>query len=198
MQHAPVESSSIEVTRLLQRWGDGERGALDQLVPIVYATMRRLAHDRRRQERTDLSVNTTAIVHEAYLKLVDLRQARFRDRAHFLAMASRVMRRLLIDHARARNASKRGEGANVIELDENLFLSDSAAVALTELNEALERLEAIDARASRTLEQHYFGGLTLEETAEALGISLATAKRDLRFARAWLAAELGPDRDSEA
>jgi RNA polymerase sigma factor (TIGR02999 family) len=136
-------------------------------------------------------LNTTALVHEAYFKLVDLRRARFRDRAHFLAMASRVMRRLLIDHARARHAARRGGGAGAVELTEALSVSDSQADALTELDAALRRLEQVDARQSAILEQRFFGGLSLEETAEAVGVSLATVKRDLRFARAWLAAELG-------
>ena len=185
-----TELSSLGVTRLLQRWGDGDRAAFDQLVPIVYDALRRLARARRRSERSDLSVNTTALVHEAYLKLVDLRQPRFRDRAHFLAMASRVMRRLLVDHARARKAKKRGNDALPLELDEAFCLSDENAAVLEDLSDALERLDALDSRASQVLEQHYFGGLNLEETAEALGVSLATVKRDLRFARAWLTAEL--------
>lgn len=185
-----TQPSSREVTRLLQRWADGDRAAFDRLVPIVYEELRRLAHERRRRERSDLSVNTTGLVHEAYLKLVDLRQARFRDRAHFLAMACRVMRRLLVDHARARKAGKRGNDAAPLELDEALCMSHENAAVLADLNDALERLEAVDSRVSRVLEQHYFGGLTLEETAEALGVSLATVKRDLRFARAWLAVEL--------
>lgn len=188
-----AELSSFGVTRLLQSWGDGDRTAFDQLVPIVYDALRRLAHERRRGEQSDLSLNTTGLVHEAYLKLVDLRQARFRDRAHFLAMASRVMRRLLVDHARARKADKRGNATELLELDEVLCISDENAAALTDLSEALEQLEAIDSRASQVVEQHYFGGLTLEETAEALGVSLATVKRDLRFARAWLGAELSAD-----
>lgn len=188
-----AQRSSLHVTELLQRWGDGDRAAFDQLVPIVYDRLRRLAHERRRGERSDLSVNTTALVHEAYLKLVDLRHARFRDRAHFLAMASRVMRRLLVDHARARKAGKRGHATALLELDEALWISDENAAALTDLSDALERLEAIDPRVSQVLEHRYFGGLTLEETAEALGVSLATVKRDLRFARAWLTAELNAD-----
>ena len=128
---------------------------------------------------------------DAYLKLVDVRRARFRDRAHFLAMASRVMRRLLVDHARTRRAAKRGGGIAAIELTEEFVLSDDRADMITELDEALARLGAIDPRGCQMLEQRYFGGLSLEETAEVLDVSLATVKRDLRFARAWLAAELG-------
>jgi RNA polymerase sigma factor (TIGR02999 family) len=179
-----------DVTRLLQRWGEGDKQALDLLVPLVYDHLRQLAHRRLRYEDANASLNTTGLVHEAYFKLVDLRSARFRDRAHFLAMASRVMRRLLIDHARARRAARRGGGAAVAELDEALALSDAQADELTELDEALQRLEQDDRRQSEIIEQRFFGGLSLEETAEVIGVSLATVKRELRFARAWLAAEL--------
>lgn len=188
MQSSPVATG--DVTQLLQRWSDGESAALDELVPLVYERLRRIAHDRLRHERSGASLNTTALVHDAYLKLVDVRRARFRDRAHFLAMASRVMRRVLVDQARARRAEKRGGGIATVELAEDLELSDERADAITELDEALARLGAVDPRRSEMLEQRYFGGLSLEETAEVLGVSLATVKRDLRFARAWLAAEL--------
>ena len=189
MQSSPVEAG--DVTQLLQRWSDGERAALDERVPLVYEGLRRIAHDRVHYERSEVSLNTTALVHEAYLKLVDVRRARFRDRAHFLAMGSRVMRRLLVDHARARRAAKRGGGIAALELAEDIEFSDERAHVITELDEALARLGAVDPRRSDMLEQRYFGGLSLEETAEVLGVSLATVKRDLRFARAWLAAELG-------
>lgn len=189
MQSSPAEAG--DVTQLLQRWSDGERAALDELVPLVYERLRRIAHDRLRDERSEVSLNTTALVHDAYLKLVDVRRARFRDRAHFLAMASRVMRRLLVDHARARRAAKRGGGIAAVELADDLGLSDEHAAVLMDLDESLARLAAVDPRRSEMLEQRYFGGLSLEETAEVLGVSLATVKRDLRFARAWLAAELG-------
>lgn len=182
-----------DVTRLLQRWSDGDRAALDQLVPMVYDHLRRVAHHRLRDEDASPSLNTTGLVHEAYIKLIDLRRARFRDRAHFLAMASRVMRRLLIDHARARRAARRGGGVAAAELTDALAISDSQADALTDLDDALQRLEQVDPRQSEILEQRFFGGLSLEETAEAVGVSLATVKRELRFARAWLAAELSSE-----
>lgn len=188
-----MESAPGDVTHLLQRWSDGDRQALDRLVPLLYEHLRRLAHDRLRREEASPSLNTTALVHEAYIKLMDLRSARFRDRAHFLSMASRVMRCLLVDHARARHAAKRGGGAAAVELAEALWIPEPQAEAITELDEALQRLEAIDPRQSQILEQRYFGGLSLEETAEAVGLSLATVKRELRFARAWLAAELGSE-----
>ena len=187
MQHAEAG----EVTRLLQDWADGDRDAFDRLVPLVYAHLRDLAHVRLRGEHDMVSVNTTGLVHEAYIRLVGVRSARFRDRAHFLSMASRVMRRLLVDHARARTAAKRGAGAVVVELREELLVGDTHSAAVTDLDAALERLEALDERQARILEQRYFGGLSLEQTAEASGVSLATVKRELRFARAWLAAELG-------
>jgi RNA polymerase sigma factor (TIGR02999 family) len=157
----------------------------------MYGELRRLAHHRLRGEPANRSLNTTGLVHDAYVKLVDVRRARFRDRSHFLAMASRVMRRLLIDQARARRAAKRGGGAEAGELDDTLLISAPQAEALAALDEALQRLEAMDPRQGQIVEHRYFGGLSLEETAEAVGVSLATVKRELRFAHAWLAAELG-------
>jgi len=180
---------STDITDLLHRWGEGDASALDQLFPLVYDRMRQLAHQRLRNER-DGSLNTTALVHEAYLKLVDSSGVNLRDRKHFLGLASRVMRHLLVDHARARKAAKRGQGATPIPLEDAAWLTDEGVESIAELDEALQRLEAIDQRRTRILEQRYFGGLTLEETAEALDVSLATVKRELRSARAWLALEL--------
>ena len=179
------------VTALLREWSEGDEEALNRLVPLVYVELRRLAHHRLRHEHANRSLNTTGLVHDAYLKLVDVRHARFRDRAHFLAMASRVMRRLLVDQARARRAAKRGSGGEQVELDEALCVPDHHADALAELDDALQRLEALDARQGQIVEQRYFGGLSLEEIAEAQGVSLSTVKRELRFAHAWLSADLG-------
>jgi RNA polymerase sigma factor (TIGR02999 family) len=178
-----------QITHLLRRWGEGDSQALDQLIPLVYDRMRHLAHQRLRSEPGG-SLNTTALVHEAYLKLVDTPQVDVRDRGHFLALASRVMRHLLVDHARARKAVKRGAGITPTGLEEAIWVADEDIDAVTELDDALKKLEAMDTRQSKILEQRYFGGLTLEETAEALDISLATVKRELRSARAWLATEL--------
>lgn len=186
-------SPPSEITLLLRQWSDGEPEALNRLVPLVYAELRRLAHRRLRHEHANRSLNTTGLVHDAYLKLIDVRNARFRDRSHFLAMASRVMRRLLVDQARARHAAKRGGGAEAVEFDEALCVSEPQD-ALADLDDALQRLEALDPRQGQIVEQRYFGGLSLEETAEALGVSLATVKRELRFAHAWLATELGVSR----
>ena len=182
-----------EITDLLRRWGEGDAEALDTLMPLVYDRMRQLAHQRLRSE-PDASLNTTALVHEAYLKLVDSPQVNVRDRGHFLGLASRVMRHLLVDHARMRKAAKRGLGATRIELGDKLGITDDALDSITELDAALARLDTIDERRSRILEQRYFGGLTLEETANALGVSLATVKRELRSARAWLALQLQAER----
>ncbi len=188
-----MDPSPSEITAFLRQWSDGDRTALDRLVPVVYDQLRHLAHERLRDERPGHTLNTTALVHEAYVRLVEVRQLRFRDRAHFLAMASRVMRRVLVDYARSRNALKRGTGAVPAPLEEALLVPDSVADIVEELDEALERLEAVDERAARIVEHRYFGGLTLEETGEALGVSVSTVKGDLRFARAWLARELGDD-----
>jgi RNA polymerase sigma factor (TIGR02999 family) len=179
-----------DVTGLLRQWSDGDREALDRLVPLMYDELRRVAHVRLRREAARPSLNTTALVHDAYLKLVDVRRVRFEDRTHFLAMASRVMRRLLVDQARARRAAKRGGDVPPAEVGEEFWVSDAQADAFEDLNQALERLEALDPRQGQIVEQRYFGGLSLEETAAALGVSLATVKRELRFAHAWLAAEL--------
>jgi RNA polymerase sigma factor (TIGR02999 family) len=139
-------------------------------------------------------LNTTGLVHEAYMKLVEIPERSPGDRAQFLALASRVMRNLLVDHARARVAAKRGGGLAPLELEEAFWIPEETLDSAEELDEALRRLEALDPRQSQILEQRYFGGLSLEETAEALGVSLATVKRELRSARAWLALQLGGDR----
>lgn len=183
------QSASSDVSRLLQRWGEGDREALDQILPILYDRLRQIARQRLRSAPGDASLNTTGLVHEAYVKLVDAPRATVRDRSQFLALASRVMRNLLVDHARARTAAKRGGGWKPVQMEPG-WLPDEKVEAVAELDRALIRLEALDARQSRLLELRYFGGLSLEETAEALEISLATVKRELRSARAWLAIEL--------
>jgi RNA polymerase sigma factor (TIGR02999 family) len=185
-----ASSAPSDITGLLKRWGAGDSQALDQLMPIVYDRLLQLAHARLRAEGGACSLDTTALVHEAYLKLVDSPNPTLRDRGHFLGLASRVMRHLLVDHARARKAAKRGGGLATPELEPLMWLPQSDLDAVTDLDDALERLEALDARQCRILEQRYFGGLSLEETASALGVSLATVKRELRSARAWLALEL--------
>jgi len=182
-------SSASEVTGLLRRWRDGDAQALDELMPLLYDRLRQVARHRLRRG-PDGSLNTTELVHEAYLKLVDSPNPNAHDRSHFLALASRVMRHLLIDHARARLAAKRDAGATSVPADELASIADVDLEALMDLDLALVRLEAISPRQSLILEQRYFGGLMLEEIAIAVGVSLATAKRELRSARAWLALTL--------
>ena len=185
-----MSSAPSDIDLLLHRWKAGDREALDQLVPLLYERLRRLAHLRLQARPSEHSLNTTGLVHEAYLKLVESPGASLQDRNHFLALASRVMRQVLVDHARARKAAKRGGGEIPLELEATAWAPEMNPEAVVSLDEALARLEVMDPRQSRILEQRYFGGLSLEETAEAIGISLATVKRELRSARAWLAVEL--------
>ncbi|MEJ7758102.1 MAG: ECF-type sigma factor [Gemmatimonadaceae bacterium] len=180
---------SSDITRLVRSWAGGDEKALDQIVPILYDRLRQLAHERLRSEADGVSLNTTELVHEAYLKLADTRNPNLQHRSHFLALASRVMRNLLVDRARARLTRKRGSGQIPLEWAD-LPIPDAKLDVVMELDEALQRLEMLHQRQSQILEQRYFGGLSLEETAEALGVSLATVKRELRSARAWLALEL--------
>ena len=186
-----MASDPSQITRLLQRWSEGNSEALDQLIPLVYDGLREIAQQRLRSEPGEPSMNTTGLVHEAYLKHAHSPRVSLRDRHHFLALASRVMRHFLVDRARARKAAKRGGGEPLVELDEAVWGPGVDLDAVAALDEALTRLEAMDARQSQILEQRYFGGLSLEETAGAVGVSLATVKRELRSARAWLAVELG-------
>jgi RNA polymerase sigma factor (TIGR02999 family) len=180
-----------DVTLLLREASSGKREAFDELVPLVYEQLRRLAHQRLLAQRPDHTLNTTALVHEAYLRLVDVERARWQDRAHFFAAAGTVMRNLLVDYARARNAYKRGGGRLKVELDEGaLRLSEEYAGAIEDLDDALSRLAELSPRQSQLLEQRYFGGLKLKECAEVLGVSLTTVKNELQLARAWLAREL--------
>jgi RNA polymerase sigma factor (TIGR02999 family) len=179
-----------EVTGLLKQWSAGDERARDQLIPLVYGRLRELAHQRLRSASDENSLNTTGLVHEAFIHLVNAPRLNLPDRAHFLALASEVMRNLLVDRARARMAVKRGGGQHPLELKEMLLVVDDELESVIELDEALSRLESVSPRQALLLQHRYFGGLSLEETANAAGTSLATAKRDLRSARAWLAMEL--------
>jgi RNA polymerase sigma-70 factor, ECF subfamily len=179
-----------EVTGLLLAWGDGDRDALDELVPLVYADLRRLAHHHMRGERRDQPLQTTALVHEAYLRLVDVNRVRWKDRTHFFAVSAQMMRRVLVDAARERDALKRGGGVVHVELDEALVPTPVRSVNLVALDEALEALSAIDSRKVRVVELRYFGGLTVEETAQVVGVSVDTVTRDWKMARLWLLREL--------
>ncbi len=184
-----IIQSQREVTRLLQNWRDGDAEAVDQLMPLVYNELRRLAHYQLQRDRSDHTLDTTALVHEAYLNLVG-QQAEWQSRAHFFAIASRVMRRILIWYARKRNAAKRGGNRLNLSLDQVVVLSDDHLEELLSLDQALTRLQAMDARLCRIVEYRYFGGLTVEETARVMNLSPATIKRDWKTAKAWLRREL--------
>jgi RNA polymerase sigma factor (TIGR02999 family) len=181
--------ASVDVTALLQQWSAGDASARDQLIPLVYDRLHELAH-RRLGAAADGSLNTTALVHEAYIRLVDAPHIDLPDRAHFLALASEIMRNLLVDHARARLTAKRGAGVATVELDDHVGFSDEDLDTVAELDDALKRLAQLNPRQGRLLQHRYFGGLSLTESASAEGISLATTKRELRSARAWLALDL--------
>ena len=178
------------VTELLRAWGDGDDAALEQLTPLVEGELRRLARAYMRRERRDHTLQATALVNEAFLRLTDARRVRWQDRAHFLGISARLMRRVLVDHARARGYRKRGGGAQHVTLDEGLVLSPEPAVDVLALDRALEALAAVDVRKSRVIELRFFGGLSVEETAEVLHVSADTVKRDWRLAKLWLLREL--------
>ena len=178
------------VTELLLAWGRGDRSALDDLVPIVHQELRRLARLQMRGERDNHTLQTTALVNEAFIRLVDLRRIRWQDRAHFLALSARLMRRILVDHARSRNYRKRGGGAVNVALDDSLELSRERGADLVALDDALETLARMDPRKGQVVELRFFGGLSVDETAEALSISPETVLRDWRLAKVWLLREV--------
>jgi RNA polymerase sigma-70 factor (ECF subfamily) len=181
--------TSRGITELLVAWSNGDRAALDRLVPVVYDELRRLAAARLSGERGQNTLCRTGLVHEAYAKLVEQTRVKWQNRAHFFAVAARLMRRIIIDHARARRAAKRGAGA-ALSLDDTPELAVQADADLLELDEALRRLAELDPRQGQIVELRYFGGLSIAETAEALGLSPATIKREWSMAKAWLFKEL--------
>jgi RNA polymerase sigma-70 factor, ECF subfamily len=182
--------ASREVTRLLSAWGQGDRAALEQLTRLVYAELRRLAHRYMAGQRADHTLQTTALVNEAYLRLANQDQPNYTNRSHFLAVAAKAMRQILVDHAKAALRDKRGAGAKAVELDEALLLSPEPTREILDLNDALERLAALDARKANVVELQYFGGLKQEEIADVLNVSIVTVRRDWTFSKAWLYAEL--------
>ncbi len=181
------------VTRLLKRWQEGDHRALDELTPLVYTELKRLAERSMRSESARHTLQATALVNEAYLKLVDA-NVDWADRTHFFAVAARLMRRLLVDHARARLAEKRGAGRTHIELDERVHGDSTAAADLLDIDDMLVKLAAFDERKAQMIELHYFGGLTYEEIATALSVSPVTVHRDLKVGKAWLNKEMGAAR----
>lgn len=179
-----------DVTGLLLRWGGGDARAFDELAPLVYEELRRLARSHLRRERPGHTLQSTALVHEAYLRMVDQQSVNWQNRSHFYGIAAQMIRRILVDHARARHTHKRGDAAPKITLDEAIGAAQGRDLDLVALDDALQALAEIDPRQSRIVELRYFAGLSIEETAEVLQISPATVKRDWTAARAWLKREL--------
>ena len=182
--------SATEVTALLAELGKGNQTAAEKLIPLVYDELKRLARAHMRRERADHTLQTTALVHEAYLKLVRQEEVRWQGRSHFFGIAAHVMRRILIDHARGHLRKKRGGADIVLPLDEVVAFSPEHSQELVRLDEALDRLATLDSRQSRIVELRFFGGMSVEETASYLGISAKTVKRDWALAKAWLHAEV--------
>lgn len=180
-----------QVTEWLTAWSQGDDAALQRLMPVVHAELYRLARREMRSERAGHTLQTTALVNEAYLRLVNLTGLTWTDRAHFFALSARLMRRILVDHARARGYVKRGGGTTVVPLDDPIQISTEPGADLVALDEALHSLADIDPRKSQVVELRFFGGLNVDETAAALQISPATVVRDWRLAKAWLLKELG-------
>jgi RNA polymerase sigma factor (TIGR02999 family) len=185
-----------EITQLLAEWSDGNQAALNKLYPLVYNELRRLAHGYLRRERKGHTLQTTALINEAYLRLVDQKRVHWANRAHFFGISAQIMRRVLIDHARLYHYAKRGGGAQKISLDDAALVTKERASALLMLDEALNSLAKIDPRRSRVVELRYFGGLNNEEIAGVLKISENTVTRDWNMARAWLYQELSGSVDA--
>ncbi|MBX7171613.1 MAG: sigma-70 family RNA polymerase sigma factor [Pyrinomonadaceae bacterium] len=179
-----------EVTRLLEAWSHGNQEALDQLMPLVYEELRQMAKNYMNSQSSGHTLQTTALIHEAYLKLADQREKRWQNRAHFFAVAAQAMRHILVDHARSHQTQKRGGETQIISLEEAAIISKERANELVALDEALKNLSALDERKGQVVELRYFGGLSVEETAEVLKISEGTVLRDWRFAKTWLLREL--------
>lgn len=189
-----AERDPKEVTQLLERWSGGDTGALEQLTPLVYNELKRLARRHLVRERNDHTLESTALVHEAYMRLVEQKQTKWQSRAHFFAVASEMARRILVDYAKARNAKKRGGPKVSLEDSPEPFINQDADVIA--VNDALDELAKLDARQAKVVELRYFGGLNIEETAEVLGVSTPTVKRDWLVARAFLQRALQKNQES--
>ena len=193
-----MQSPTHDATELLLAWGRGEDAALDRLLPLVHEELRRVARRHMRHERVGHTLQATALVNEAYLRLIQVKQVHWQDRVHFIAMASRLMRRILVEAARAKGFQKRGAGAHKVSLDEALMVQEASSPDFLALDVALTTLEKIDPRKCKVVEMRFFGGLSVEETAEALHVSTGTVMRDWRLAKSWLARELESLRHDEA
>jgi RNA polymerase sigma factor (TIGR02999 family) len=181
-----MDPSPQQVTQLLVAWGSGDQGARDELMPLVYEELRRLAHQYIRRERPGHTLQTSALLNEAYLRLVDQKNIHWQDRAHFFGIAARLMRQVLVDYARKRGYAKRGGDAHRVPLDEAMIVSGERAADVVALDDALKSLAEIDPRQSQIVELRFFGGLSIEETAEVLAVSPGTVMRDWTLAKAWL------------
>jgi RNA polymerase sigma factor (TIGR02999 family) len=175
-----------EVSQLLKEWSNGDEAALDKMMPIVYQELRRLAHHYMRRERPGHTLQTTALVNEAYLRLANYKKMRWQSRAHFFAVAAQVMRRILVEQARSKNFAKRGGGAQTISLDETAVISAGRSAEVIAVDDALTELESWDPRKGKIVELRFFGGLSIEETAQVLKVSPTTVQREWRSAKAWL------------
>lgn len=192
-----MDPSSHEVTQLLAAWGNGDQVARDQLMGVVYDELHRLAHRYMKRESPGHTLQTSALVNEAFVRLVDQKNVRWQNRAHFFGIAAQMMRRILVDYARSRNYAKRGGGAAKISLEEALVVSDERSAEVVNVHEALERLAKFDPRKSQLVELRFFGGLSIDETAEVLNVSPGTVMRDWTLAKAWLRREISSDSSAD-
>jgi RNA polymerase sigma factor (TIGR02999 family) len=197
MKDSSAVPSRIDVTQLLKAWGQGDDGALGKLIPLVEKELHRLAHWYMSAENSGHTLQTTALVNEVYLRLVDIAQMSWQDRAHFFAMSARMMRRILTDSARSRKCEKRGGTALQVSFDDSLVVSEEQDAEIVAVDNALVALAAVDARKSQVVELRFFGGLSVEETAEVLKVSPETVKRDWRFAKSWLHRVLSEEHGGE-
>ena len=188
-----MSASPPKMTQLLVAWSNGDRVAGDELMPLVYDELHRLAHQYMRKERPGGMLQTSALVNEAYLRLIDQRDVQWQNRAHFFGIAAQMMRRILVDHARGRQSAKRGGSARLVPLDEGLIVSNERNAEVLALDETLKALAALDKRKSQIVELRFFGGLSIEETAEVLAVSPGTVMRDWTLAKAWLLREMSID-----
>jgi RNA polymerase sigma factor (TIGR02999 family) len=189
-----MTSSQQDVTQLLVAWRNGDLNARDELMPIVYQELHGLAHQYMSRERPGHTLQTSALVNEAFLRLADQREVQWQNRAHFVGLAGQMMRRILVDYARSRSYAKRGGGACQVSLDEELIVSDERSAEVVALDDALQSLARLDERKSRLVELRFFGGLSIEETAEVLGVSPGTVMRDWTLAKAWLRREMSENK----
>ena len=189
------EREQLQITQLLVDWSEGDRAALDRLTPMVYGELHRLAHHYMNRERAGHTLQTSALVNEAFLRLVDQRNVKWNNRAHFFAIAAQMMRRILVDYARSHLYAKRGAGAIHVSLDHAELVSNEPSAEVTALDEALTKLESIDPQQARVVELKFFGGLTIKEIAEAMGLSADMVKREWSTAKAWLYREITGETD---